>query len=234
MACFSYLPILINSSQVRCLSRARCLGRTAREILRADKLETVLRPNKRERFGAGQTRPPQQVTETLSLMHLFPRELLDWSFEALEQESKVAGKQGIGPGRHWSCCWVRNSDKPRWWTLWFYQDAGHGGHGTYATTWMDKPLVGDGFRAKGQQASWGQPRFATRQLSQQISEQDVQGHPGPVCTDVPALENMVLLHGPDCLTFPQASCFMQNWIEGKSSRHPCSWWLRKACKRTSG
>jgi hypothetical protein len=94
MACFSYLPILINSSQVRFLSRVRCLGRTAREILQADKLQTVLTPNKRERYGRGQTRPPQQVTETLSLMHLFPRELLDWSFEALEQESKVAGQQG--------------------------------------------------------------------------------------------------------------------------------------------
>ena len=94
MACFSYLPILINSSQVRFLSRVRCLGRTAREILQADKLQTVLTPNKRERYGRGQTRPPRQVTETLSLMHLFPRELLDWSFEALEQESKVAGQQG--------------------------------------------------------------------------------------------------------------------------------------------
>ena len=77
---------------VRRLSRARCVGRTAREILQAEKLEKVLTPNKRQKYG--QSRPPHQVTESLSMMHLFPRELLDWSFEALEQESQMAGKQG--------------------------------------------------------------------------------------------------------------------------------------------
>ena len=95
--------------------------------------------------------------------------------------------------------------------MWLYQDAGHGGHETYATTWMDKLLVGDGFLANGQGA--GQPRCATR-----------AGCTGPTlgpCSQTyPRLKIWCFLHEPDCLTFPQASCLIQNLTEGKSSRPP--------------
>eukprot|EP00438_Fugacium_kawagutii_P023034 Skav202644 [mRNA] locus=scaffold2784:20399:20779:+ [translate_table: standard] len=99
--------------QIRCLSRARCLGRTAREILQAEKLDRVLMPNKRQRYGRGSNGPPNVVTESQSLMHLFPRELLDWSFESLEKESKVPGKQGDRARQALKLILSRQFDQPR-------------------------------------------------------------------------------------------------------------------------
>ncbi len=100
--------------QVRSLNRARCTGRTAREILQTEKLDRVLRPNKRQRYGKGQMRPPQLVTESLSLMHLFPRELLDWSFESLEQESQLVGQRGDRARKAVNLILSSRFDKPRW------------------------------------------------------------------------------------------------------------------------
>lgn len=99
--------------QVRSLNRARCTGRTAREILQTEKLDRVLRPNKRQRYGKGQMRPPQLVTESLSLMHLFPRELLDRSFESLEQESQLVGQRGDRARKAVTLILSSRFDKPR-------------------------------------------------------------------------------------------------------------------------
>ncbi|OLP93525.1 hypothetical protein AK812_SmicGene49142 [Symbiodinium microadriaticum] len=80
-------------TQVRRLTRARCLGRTARHIMETEKLERILRRDKRNPYLGAVKRPPRQATQSVSFLQMFPREMLDWSFDDLEQEVKSGGKQ---------------------------------------------------------------------------------------------------------------------------------------------
>ena len=81
------------SLQVRCLTRARCVGRTARDIMESDKLQRILRRDKRNPYMGAVKRPPRQSTQSLSFLEVFPREMLDWNFESLENEVRSGGKQ---------------------------------------------------------------------------------------------------------------------------------------------
>eukprot|EP00931_Biecheleriopsis_adriatica_P058690 TRINITY_DN35005_c0_g1_i1.p1 TRINITY_DN35005_c0_g1~~TRINITY_DN35005_c0_g1_i1.p1 ORF type:complete len:113 (+),score=13.92 TRINITY_DN35005_c0_g1_i1:28-339(+) len=84
------MPAAVLGSQVRHLSRAQCLGRTARNIIATDKLERVLRRHKPQRGG----RPAPEATRSKSFLQLFPRELLDHSFEAIEEEARHDSRKG--------------------------------------------------------------------------------------------------------------------------------------------
>mmetsp|Transcript_86562 Transcript_86562/g.222982 ORF Transcript_86562/g.222982 Transcript_86562/m.222982 type:complete len:148 (-) Transcript_86562:119-562(-) len=100
-------PCAAQCQQRRSLARDECVGKTARAIIEAHKLERVIRPRNRHeaalRHGAAARALPKKarqqaregpISPMLSFGEVFPREMLDCAFGDLEERARRSGSAG--------------------------------------------------------------------------------------------------------------------------------------------